>query len=118
MKPQHIVFAAVALLAGLLVGTWLIGSEVAAPDKQVAELLARIEQLEKRVEQLEQRSPMIAVPHGGNLPYSVVPPATAPMPSVPSIPRDWSAREFNGMYYYIVPLDSMKAAVPRQSTAK
>ena len=75
------------------------------------ELLSRIERLEPRVQQLEARSPVITLPQ---------PPSTQPpiyrfdqVPQIPSgrlrdLPPGTQEREFNGMKYYIIPLEKAR----------
>ena len=77
----------------------LAASEDAAPKteqaKLIEQLLDRIEKLEARVEELEKREKM------------VIEQLLAPGRNVP---KGWQRREFNGRYYYIIPLDSLNAA--------
>lgn len=73
------------------------------------ELLDRIERLEKRVRELEMRTPQLyTVPK----PPPGRPPLDRPdqLPRVPlqppkDLPPGAEEREFNGMKYYIIPLD-------------
>jgi hypothetical protein len=76
------------IVLGLLV--FLAGSLYADPagrdrEPTPAELLQRINALEARVATLEGRA---------FLPHAVA----------PQVPKDWGVKEFNGGYYYIVPL--------------
>jgi len=76
-------------------------TEKNSPDNsagQVQKLQERLTQLETRVAALEKKQS-----------YVVLPPTTPPLysPSKP-LPNGWQQREFNGMQYFIVPLDANK----------
>ena len=60
-------------------------------DHQIEQLQNRIDKLEARVAQLEKRPSLAAV--------------LAPSQTPGEVPKDWVPRTFNGLQYYIVPLD-------------
>lgn len=72
-------------------------------DSKVAELLERIEKLEKRITQVEKCQRM------GTVPFQQLKSTAPVVPYEPNatLPRSWRRKEFNGQYYYIVPLDSL-----------
>jgi len=70
------------------------------PADQIAKLLVRVAALEKRVAELEKRQPMVVVPQ------PTVPRAQTPSLPKRPLPDGWQQREFNGIPYYIVPLDT------------
>lgn len=90
----------IALMGGIL-GVCLVGGMMlAAAGKPIRkdegaptiqQLTERIENLEKRIEQLERRQPSVVVPY---------------RPTAQTVPKGWQRREFNGIDYYIVPLES------------
>ena len=134
MKRRFLALAAVMSLAYLGVGTLLRASEEPEPnegsDPTIQQLLDRIEKLEARVEQLERRQPTVAVPYTqpGYFAPSAAPewpqrpgqpevPRATPAPLRPyppgqPVPKGWRLREFNGMYYYIVPCDALPPQTP------
>ena len=64
-------------------------------DKEIIKkLIDRVERLEGRIEVLE-KTRVIAIP-------------SYPTHTAKPIPKQWGVKEFNGMPYYIVPLDSGK----------
>jgi len=73
-------------------------SEVEQLKKEVASLRERVESLERR---LEDRTLMI--PRGRVMPPMTIDPNT--LPGFRSTPRDWKRFEFNGMPYYVIPID-------------
>ena len=101
MRSRFSALAAITLVASSVVGIWVAASETPRPSADgapvIKQLLDRVAKLEARVAQLEQRQPKIVVPHSE---------------PVPSVPRDWERREFNGQTYYIVPLDATRGAAP------
>lgn len=77
-------------------------SEIEQLRKEVASLRERVESLEKR---LNERS--IVIPRGRAIPPMTIDPNT--LPGFRSTPRDWKRFEFNGMPYYVVPIDGRSA---------
>ena len=69
--------------------------ESATTPQRVHELVQRIEKLEARVAKLEKTRPFLLAPRRAQSP-----------PDRQRIPEGWVPKEFNGQYYYIVPLDS------------
>ncbi len=83
------------------------GPPTADPLKQ---LIDRIEKLEARVAELEKRQKVIAVPQTPSLPKGegwIVVPQPRSLPKG-HVPKGWVEKEFNGIPYYIVPLDEGK----------
>jgi hypothetical protein len=89
----------VAVCAGLLVTRGSAAFEQAPKDAtaQLKELQDKVAKLESRIADLEKRPSYVTVP------------TTSPsLHSVPSVPRNWQEREFNGMKFYIVPVDTKR----------
>jgi hypothetical protein len=61
---------------------------------QVKQLQDTVKKLEMRIAALEKRPVYVTVPEV----HSV-------RPSGPAVPKEWREQEFNGMKYYIVPLE-------------
>ncbi len=74
-------------------------SQIEQLKEEVASLRGRVESLEK---QLKDRS--LVVPRGGRESPMIIRPPGRPGP----VPKDWRPFEFNGMTYYIVPVDTPK----------
>ena len=91
--------------------------------KENAELQAKVEKLQKRVRELEaelaRRSfvlptpPIPALPPTQPSPFYIPNPFATPKPKSPSVPivpspqwvpGGWQEREFNGLHYYLIPL--------------
>jgi hypothetical protein len=85
----------VALVAIVLLGQRSDANDNAANRgaPQLQQLQDRLAKLEARVAELEKRPA-----------YVTVPKVPGP-PSLQAVPKHWQPREFNGMPYYIVPLD-------------
>lgn len=106
MTVPRIMFVSVALTACLGAGFLFGAPDEASPESDGAaalkKLAQRIDELEKRVEQLEKRQAVIALPSQ----TPIFRPKLQPGPQPPtSPPKGWLRREFNGMEYFIVPLD-------------
>jgi len=102
----------IAVAAGLAVGISVLSVDFAGGAKEakehppghgasdlkavVADLTKKITALEKRIEKLEAGQQTI-----------VISPTMAP--EVKVLPKGWQRREFNGMPYYIVPLDKKQS---------
>jgi hypothetical protein len=92
-----IVIAAVVLVIACLA----LGSPAADRERDdvIARLEQRIDALEQRVEMLEKRLQSVPVARRSA-------PIRPARPSVrPSHPRGWRRREFNGVPYYVIPLE-------------
>ncbi len=100
-----ILTALVLCAAGASSGPGKESSEVEQLRKEIAELRQRVQSLEDRM-----RDHSIVVPRGGRgRSIITIPPG---LPSRP-VPNDWRPFEFNGMTYYVVPIDEApKSAVP------
>ena len=109
MKERPILIC--ATLAAVLIGSALIsvsraGQQQAAGEDQLQtrQLLERLEKLEARVHELEQWLPRAVIP------AAVVPkPRILKGPNTEAIPKGWLLREFNGQWYYDIPLDRSPA---------
>ena len=112
---KRLCLAAFCLLV-LIGAVYAAGGEQETPrdksPKCCQELLARIERLEARVRELEARSPATTLP-----PPPLGKPPLYRFHQVPQIPRERSPRdlppgteerEFNGMKYYIIPLEKAR----------
>jgi len=64
------------------------------PAKQVESLKKQVAALEERVEKLEAalKKPTVSIPQG--------------FPELKQLPHGWLRREFNGIPYYIIPIDT------------
>lgn len=95
-------FSAVAVAVALaLVGVLYAQSDNREPTGRQPEcckqLLSRIEALEARIQALEARSPSVVVPERYPVPHRIDP---------QRLPPGAQEREFNGMKYYIIPLEA------------
>ena len=99
----------------VLVGVALFAVAQAGEEKSAAgsegsskQLLERLKELEARVAQLEQRAAIPSFPlPATNQPFpSLAPPYVMP----PALPQGSVPREFNGLPYYIVPIDKATQA--------
>jgi hypothetical protein len=79
-------------------------SEIEQLKKEIALLEQRVESLEKR---LADNSLRAAVENGRQSPDVI-----NPYLGVRPVPRNWKKGEFNGMPYYIVPIDKGPAPAP------
>lgn len=104
----------VLLLVGVVVGAAAalsIGAVTSVPaqgSSEVGQLKSEIATLRQRVETLEQRlneALVPALPKGGRPRPDIINPY--PWPRV--VPPNWKRFEFNGMPYYIVPIDTPHA---------
>jgi hypothetical protein len=73
-----------------------------AEEKQPNDVMAQFEQLRDRVAKLEARIKQLEKKPT----YITVPDSRLPLPAMRTIPDGWQEREFNGMKYYLVPLNS------------
>ena len=99
-------------------------------DDSIAQLKARISSLEKRIEALEKKLQTSTIKRSSEtrgtsrpsreqgLPRS----SATRRPSRPSreqgLPRDWRKKEFNGVPYYIVPLNQKQSRSRQRSSTK
>jgi len=98
------------LVLGIALGAVLsvaADSEPASEPSRLAELDLRIRALEQRIEALEKRTEQPQVVEAlkkaleqAQRDAQVVPPTRPGRPA----PENWSRREFNGMPYYVIPL--------------
>ena len=93
---------AVVCSASVLVALSRAGQELPVKPQDQASLLQRIEKLEARVGELERRTPQVIVPPSGDPTLRVL---TNELGGGPA-PKDWQRREFNGQWYYDIPLRS------------
>jgi hypothetical protein len=94
---------AVVFSASVLVALSQAGQERAArPQDQVSQLLERVEKLEARVAELERSTPHVIVQQHGDPALRVLPDG---LPGGP-VPKGWQRKEFNGQWYYDIPLGS------------
>ena len=109
IRRNWIAFVASAVV--LVGATWFAVAQAGeeksrpGPEGTSQQLRQRLEELEARVAQLEQRAALPAFPAHA-IPQSYVVPQGTP----PSVPEGSIPREFNGMRYYIVPLDKSAPA--------
>ncbi len=95
------------LVAGAIVGATILYAGAAAPSSESAQ----IEQLKKEVADLRQRVELLEE----RLKSDLIPATTKdgkerpgvinPYPGLRQVPQNWHRGEFNGMPYYIVPID-------------
>jgi hypothetical protein len=89
---------ALCLTLAVSVGSIFADNFKAAPASDSEALVARIRDLENRVAELEKKQATVLLPA-----------QQAPT----QIPRGWSPKTFNGMTYYIVPVDGNEGAVAK-----
>jgi hypothetical protein len=94
------ILVAVVCSASVLVALSQAGQERTARPQDQVRLLERIEKLEARVAELERRTPQVVVQQHGDPALRVLPDG---LPGGP-IPKGWQRREFNGQWYYDIPL--------------
>ncbi|MBD3178483.1 MAG: hypothetical protein GF417_02205 [Candidatus Latescibacteria bacterium] len=89
------------------------GTESGEEEHNTEQFLARISSLEEKVESLERRVLTLEARQHETLTNIVVPER---WPEMESIPPGWEQREFNGMPYYMVPVqrDSNRSAEPNR----
>ena len=81
-------------------------------DYSITQLKARISSLERRVESLEKKLQTSTVKRSS---------AARRLPGPPrdqSLPRGWRRKEFNGIPYYLVPLDQKQSRSAQRSSPK
>ena len=91
-------------------------------DDSIARMEARIRSLERRVANLEKKLRASTVEPGISVRRLPIPPRSRSLPSPPrssrrlpspppsqSLPEGWRRREFNGIPYYLVPLDQKQS---------
>ena len=81
-------------------------------DDSITQLKARISSLERRVESLEKKLQTSTVKRSS---------AARRLPGPPrdqSLPRGWRRKEFNGVPYYLVPLDQKQSRSAQRSSPK
>lgn len=87
-------FIAGLMMAGCTTATEAAGVPAFESNVEGASLAGKVAALEQCVAALEARmqqgAPVVAIP--------------APRPGAEPLPRDWQRREFNGLPYYIIPL--------------
>ena len=95
-------------------------------DDSIAQLKARISSLEQRVEGLEKklqtsatkRSSAMARPSRPSRERSSATRRPSSPPRGQSLPRGWRRKEFNGIPYYLVPLDQKQTRPSQRSSSK
>lgn len=116
LAVSAIVFAAIAI-AAISKAAPGAAEEPISP-QTVKQLNERIQALEKRVDQLEQQKaaaggPIDPLPQIqlAPSPLGQLPQSPSPLPGAPqadqSLPEGWTTKEFNGRYYYLVPLTTI-----------
>jgi hypothetical protein len=81
-------------------------------DDSIAELKAKIDSLEQRVERLEKKSPT-STTRRSTIRRRPQSPSREQSP-----PRGWRRKEFNGLRYYVIPLDQEQSRSRRRSSTK
>ena len=105
----------VAVVAALSMGA--VAPVPSPQSSEVAQLKKEVESLRQRVDSLEQQLKKGLIPapfRGGRAKPDII----NPYPWPRQVPPDWKPFEFNGMTYYIVPIDQARAAAndtPKQA---
>jgi len=87
-----------------------VSPQIQAMQAQIDSLQARIQSLEDQVKALEKSRDFSQYFHTPPRPrFRIYPKTPSPQPDVPGkgVPPDWEKRYFNGMPYYIVPLQEI-----------
>ena len=105
----------IAAVVVLLVTTFLVMGAAGpnqARDDSISKLKARISSLERRVDSLEKKLQTRPARIGSAIRRPSNP------PRVPSLPKGWRRKEFNGMPYYLVPLNQEQSRSSQRSSLK
>jgi len=91
------------VIAGVVLAIARLALGSPAPERERSDVIARLEQridaLEQRVEMLEKKLRSVPIARRS-------PTIRSARPSVrPSRPRGWRRKEFNGVPYYVIPLE-------------
>ena len=120
MRSMGLFAVLVALVAVVVLQRPASLAQEKGPSETISSLTERIKELEARVERLEKSRQILALPAPGTeLPtrpkgpqeYQQRPDS---MPE-PDLPKGWQRKEFNGVPYYIVPLDSGSTSASTRS---
>jgi seryl-tRNA synthetase len=77
---------------------------------ELKSLRSEVASLEKRVERLENQLQQVSKVIKN---YSVTIPQT--FPRMPQVPKGWRKREFNGIPYYVIPLQQIPKKSPQRT---
>jgi hypothetical protein len=110
MKTARSMAVAVVLVVALL--AMGAGDTTGESDESVARLSARIRSLERRVDDLEKRLRGKAPTVRPSIRRSSRPSGDR------SLPRGWQRREFNGVPYYVIPVENRPGRSRRQDSRR
>jgi hypothetical protein len=107
MKRMIAVLISIALPAILILSMGATSSEPSEKPSEIEQLRQEVASLRQRVEALEKQvqENSIVIPKKGP---AVISPPWRQRPA----PKDWKPFEFNGMPFYIVPIDTVHTRTP------
>jgi hypothetical protein len=100
----HRRFLTAAAFIGVACLTAAMIQRSGADDKAPGDVMTQLKQLQEKVAKLEAR----VVDLERKPSYITLPETSRGLRSLPNVPKGWQQREFNGMKYYIVPLETQR----------
>lgn len=109
MRRTRVLVLVGLVTVGIVLGVAAAASQPSSESSQIGQLRAEIADLRQRVESLEEqvKDHSIVIPkQNGRQGPIVIQPYRSPR----EIPKDWKPFDFNGMQYYIVPINNGHAS--------